>query len=115
VPSCARLVGLGIVSLVFLPEVVGWLNKLYFKYANTRAFHAGPGKEFSVDIQEDGIQAVGVPNKQEWLYFSNYSESAHAFILYRSNTIEAILPKCAFNPDSLNSFRQILKANIAPR
>jgi YcxB-like protein len=103
------------VSLVFLPEVVGWLNKLHFKYANTRAFHAGPGKEFSVDIQEDGIQAVGVPNKQEWSYFSSYSESAQAFILYRSIPSKLFLPKCAFNPDSLNSFRQILKANIAPR
>jgi hypothetical protein len=54
-------------------------------------------------------------NKQEWPCFSSYSESAHAFILYRSNTIEAIFPKRAFNPDNLNSFRQILKANIAPR
>jgi hypothetical protein len=107
--------GLVIVLLVFLPQAVRWLNKLYLRYANTRASRADTGKKISVDIEENGIQVVGVPNKQEWSYFSNYSESAQAFILYRSNTIEAILPKRAFDHASLSSCRQILKANIPSR
>ena len=107
--------GLMIVLLAFLPEAVRWLNKRYLKYADTRATSADRAKEISVDIEEDGIQMVGVPNKQEWSYFSNYSESAHAFILYRSSTIEAILPKRAFSRDSLSNCREIFKANIAPR
>jgi hypothetical protein len=107
--------GAMVVLLVVLPEAVRWLNKLYLRYANTKASNPEAGKEISVDIQQHGIQVVGVPDRQEWSYFSNYSESAHAFILFRSNTIEAILPKRAFNRDSLSSFRQILKANIAPR
>ena len=104
-----------IVLLMFLPQAVRWLTKLYLRYANTKAARADTGKEISIDIEEDGIQVVGVPNKQEWSYFSNYSESAHAFILYRSSTIEAILPKLAFSRDSLSGCRQILKANIVTR
>jgi hypothetical protein len=107
--------GLVIVLLMFLPQAVRWLNKLYLRYANTRASRADTEKEISVDIEEGGIQVVGVPSKQEWSYFSNYSESAQAFILYRSNAIEAILPKRAFSRDSLSSCRQILEANIVTR
>jgi hypothetical protein len=108
-------VGLVIVLVVFIPQTVRWLNKLYLRYIDTSASATDTEKEISVDIEENGIQVVGVPNKQEWSYFSNYSESAHAFILYRSNAIEAILPKRAFDRDSLSSCRQILKANIASR
>lgn len=106
----------GAVLLLFvvLPEAVRWIHKLYLRHTTTKAFKATAEKEISVDIQEHGIQVVGVPNRQEWSYFSNYSESTQSFILYRSNTIEAIFPKRAFNDDSLSSFRQILKANITP-
>jgi hypothetical protein len=107
--------GLVIVVLMFLPQAVRWLTKLYLRYANTKASRPDTGKEISVDIEVDGIQVVGVPSKQEWSHFSNYSESTHAFILYRSNTIEAILPKRAFSRDSLSSCRQILEANIVKR
>jgi hypothetical protein len=72
-----------IVLLAFLPEAVRWFNKRYLRYEDTRATGAGTTKEMSVDLEEDGIQVVGVPNKQEWSYFCSFSESAHAFILYR--------------------------------
>jgi len=100
------------VVLASIPAL-GWLQRLSFKDAHRRAVDAGSEKEFSVDVYEDGIQVVGTANKQEWPYFSTYAELAGAFILYRLNTIEAILPKRAFDLDGVNNFRKLLKANIA--
>jgi len=104
--------GLVIVLFMVLPEAGRWFNRLYLTYRNPKAFRADREKEISVDIELDGIQVVGDPNKEDWSHFSNYTESPNAFILYRSNTIETILPKRAFSPDSLSSCRQILEANI---
>jgi len=64
--------GAMVVLLVVLPEAVRRLNKLYLRYANTKASNPEAGKEISVDIQQHEIQVVGVPDRQEWSYFSNY-------------------------------------------
>jgi hypothetical protein len=91
---------------------VRYLSKLSSARAYRKARGDKAGKEFTVDISEDGIQSLDPPQKDEWSRFSKYSESAGAFILCRETSVYAILPKRAFDREGIDSFRRILGAKL---
>ena len=103
---------LGVMFLLSLPAA-RWLNKISFENAYRRGASDSSGKEFTVDISEDGIQVPHTPHKENWSCFSKYSESGSAFILYRSSSIHAILPKRAFEAGDIDSFRRLLRGKLA--
>ena len=104
------LLGFVLLALLALIPVSRLLAKLSF--TNTWKNAADPGKDFTVDISEHGIQSLDPTQKDEWSRFSKYSESVNSFILYKDGSVYAILPKRAFDPESINSFRRILKAKL---
>ena len=90
-----------------------WIDKLRFRKAYQRGSEGGFDRnELIVDISEDGIKSSEASNIEEWSYFSKYSESNNAFILYRANSIHAIFPKRAFDVDGMDSFRRLLQAKL---
>ena len=90
-----------------------WIDKLRFRNAYQRASEGDfDGNEVIVDISEEGIQNPKTSSREEWSYFSKYSESDNAFVLYRANSVHAICPKRAFDADGMNSFRRLLQVKL---
>jgi hypothetical protein len=107
--TCLLIVAL----LVVVYLLTGWLRNLRFRNSYRKGAEPGfDGKEFTVDILEEGIQSPDTPSKEEWSQFSKYSESNNSFILYRNNSIQAIFPKRAFDVDGMNSFRRLLQEKL---
>ena len=108
-----KYLSLGLFLVVFFGLFVAfrWVEKLLFRNASKKT-GANSTTEYTVDISENGIYLLGPPQQDDWSHFSMYSESTSSFILYKGNTIHAILPKRAFDPGGIDSFRQILSGKL---
>jgi YcxB-like protein len=92
-----------------------WFSRLSFRKAYVRGMRQHAPKELRIEISENGISAPDPHHARNWKSFSSWSESDTVFVLYRSQSIEAILPKRAFDSEGIVVLRRILQANVSGR
>lgn len=108
-----KYLSLGLFLIVFFGifPASRWIEKLLFRRALKKTGDKSTN-EYVVDISENGIRFLDQPQEDDRSHFSKYSESPSSFILYQEDSICAILPKRAFNPEGIDSFREILSAKL---
>jgi len=113
VESGHKYLSLGLFLIMFFGifPASKWIEKYSFRHALKNAEY-NQNKELTIDISDTGIQSLDSPQREDWSRFSKYSETVSSFILYQADSIHAIFPKRAFDPESINSFRRILDAKL---
>ncbi len=72
---------------------------------------AGPRSQprrLTIEISDRGVTWESPPKFEPWTTYSHYLELDNYFVLCRSGSIHAILPKRAFAVENIETFRQIL-------
>jgi hypothetical protein len=70
--------------------------------------------QFEVLVSDSGMEVSSstVTSKYGWSAFTRYVESKNLFLVYQASQVFNVIPKRAFTPEDLNSFRSMLHQNL---
>jgi hypothetical protein len=96
-----------VVGCVF---VIDRLKTVFLKRSVAKA--AITPNTFRVELSEKGM---GTPKGrlEPWSSFTRYSETSNDFVLFRSGSIEAIIPKRALELSGIEAVRSLLSAHLS--